>query len=92
MFDHESNQLVVAEVSVRQAEFFVNRLTLAQQIAWLQLQLTNEFSELLLTQRLDVVIHLFKRNTTLPEQFVEFATFRSSGFFVNGDVVCHMLS
>src|SRR5215208_1990936 len=89
MLDHQIDQLAVAELVFRQSQLFENRLTLTQEVSWLELHLANQFSELLPAQRLDVVVHFVKRNATLTEQLVHLATLRSSGLFVNCDRVWH---
>src|SRR5215213_8114466 len=90
MFDHQVDQLAIAELVFRQSQFLVNRLTLPQKISRLQLHLANQLSEFLPAQRLDVIVNLVKRNAALTEQLVHLATLRSSRFFVNCDCVCHV--
>src|SRR5262249_4581962 len=83
MLDHHRDQFAVAEFVLRQSELFVDRLTLPQKIARLQVHFTKQLREFLLTQRLNVVINFLKRNATLTEQLVHLATLGSSWFFVN---------
>src|ERR1041385_2828505 len=90
MLDHQIDQLRITELVFRQSQLFVDRLTLTQEISRLQLHLANQFGEFLPAQRLDVVIHLLKRNAALTEQLVHFATLRSRGLFVNCDRVSHV--
>src|ERR687891_1465707 len=89
MLNHQPDQLAVAELFLRQPKLLVNRLTLPQKLSRLQIHLANQFSEFLSSQRSNIIIHFLKRNAALPEQLVHLATFRSSRFFVNSDLVCH---
>jgi hypothetical protein len=47
--------------------------------------------QLLLTQRLEIVINLLEINAALTEQFVQLATFASSRLFVNDNFLRHII-
>jgi hypothetical protein len=89
MLDHQRDQLAVAKLVLAQPELLINRLTLSQHIARLKIRFANQLGQLLSTQRLVVIIDLFKRNTALTEQFVQVTTCRSSRFFVDSYLVAH---
>ena len=90
MLDHQRNQLAVAKLVLAQPKLFINRLALTHHIPRLQARLTKQLRELLATQRLVIVIDLFKRNTALTEQFVQVTTRRSCRFFVDRDLIAHL--
>jgi hypothetical protein len=91
MLDHKRNNLVIAQLFFRQTEVAVDRFTRAQQLAGLDPHFLNQVAQLLLAQRLEVVINLIEVNTALPEQFVQLATFASSGLFVDNNFLRHSI-
>jgi len=91
MLDHQPNQLAVAELVFRQSKLFINRLTLTQEIARLQVHLAQQLRQLLPAQRRDVIVYFLERNATLPEQLVQLATLRSRWLFVDLNFIRHDL-
>ncbi len=92
MLYQQRNDFGVREFTLTKTQLAVNRFAGSQNIARRQLHLGEQFSKLRLRKWFDVVVDLLKRNATLPEQLVQFATFRSSWLFVNGNAVCHRCS
>ena len=89
MFDHQRNDLVVAEVLLAQPELAIDRLARAQKLARLDAHLLNQLSQFLLTERLEVIIDLAEIDTAFSEKPIHLATLRAGWFFVNCDVVFH---
>ena len=83
MLDHQRNNFIGREFTATQIEFFIYRLAGAQELTGLDLHLGDQISQLLLRERLSVVVHFLKRNAALPEQLVQFTTLRSSRLFVD---------
>src|SRR6266571_4511027 len=91
MLDHQRNYLIIAKVFLTQTKFAIDSLARAQKLARLDAQLLDQLAQFLLAQGRDIVIHFLKRDATLTEQLVHFATLRSSGLFVDGDLVFHLI-
>ena len=91
MLNHQRNNLGISERILGQAQLFINRLAGPQKFSWLNSHFANQFGEFVFAKRLNVVIHLVVRDATRTEQLVQFTTFRSSRFFVDGDFSCHGL-
>lgn len=89
MFYHQRDNLIIREFAGTQTKLSIDGFAGSQEIARRQLHLAEQLGKLLPCKWFDVVVHLFKRYATLPEQLVHFATLRSSRFLVNGDLVAH---
>ena len=89
MLDHQIDELCVTELAFGQAQLAIDGLSWAQEFPWGDFQLADQFRQLFLSKRFDVVIDLFERYATLPEQPIHVAALRSSGLLVNDDWVSH---
>ena len=85
MFDHQCDDLVVAEIFLSDLQFAIDRFAGAQQLARFDAHLLDQIAQFLFAQRLDVVIDFFEIDAALTEQLVQLATLASSRFFVNCD-------
>src|SRR5688572_7113630 len=85
MFHHQRNEFVIGKLFPAEPEFAIHGLTATQQVAGPDAHLADEVAEFLLTERFDVVVDLFKRDTTFAEEAIHLAAFRARGFFVNRD-------
>ena len=85
MLDHQRDDFVVAEIFLSNLQFAIDRFAAAQKLARVDTHLLDQIAQLLLVQRLNVVIDLSVIDAALTEQLVQLATFASSGFFVNCD-------
>jgi hypothetical protein len=80
---------MVAQLFLGQAKIAIYRFAGAQQLAWLDSHFVNQVAQLLLAERLEVVIDFVVVDAALTEQFVQLATLGSSRLFVDCNFLRH---
>ena len=82
---HQRDDLVVGEVAALDV-LLVGGLALAQQVRRRAAGLAHELADLVLRQRIDVVVHALEVDPALLQQRDEVAAGRAGGLLVDGDV------
>src|SRR6266550_2382666 len=85
------NDFIVAEIFLSESKLPIDRFAGAQKFARLEAHLLNQFSQLFLAERLEVIVNLAEINAAFSEEPVHLAAFRAGWFFVDGDVVVHLI-
>src|SRR5882724_11912007 len=91
MLDHQRDNLVVAELTLSQAEFAIDWFALAQEITRLEFHLSEQVRELFLAERLDVIVNLIKVHAAIAQKPIHLAAFCTGWSFVNANLVYHKL-